>query len=37
MSAKGLSVPVFYQEHEEVPVVLDGQDYGRVCVRDVLP
>jgi Uma2 family endonuclease len=37
MSAKGLSVPVFYQEHEEIPVVLDGHDYGRVCVRDILP
>jgi Uma2 family endonuclease len=37
MSAKGLSVPVLYQEHEEIPVVLDGQDYGQVCVRDILP
>jgi hypothetical protein len=37
MSAKGLSVPVLYQEHEEIPVVLDGHDYGRVSVRDILP
>ena len=36
MSARGLSVPVYYQEHEEVPLTLDGQIYGRVRVADLL-
>jgi Uma2 family endonuclease len=37
MGVKGLSVPVYFQEHEEVPIVLDGRSYGRVVVRDLLP
>ena len=37
MSAKGLSVPVYFDEKDEIPVVLDGQSCGRVVVRDLLP
>lgn len=37
MSARGLAVPVFYGEDCEVPVVLDGKEYGRIAVADLLP
>jgi hypothetical protein len=28
---------VLYHEQDEVPVVIDGHDYGRLPVRDLLP
>lgn len=37
MGQKGLAVPVFYHENDEIPVALDGQAYGRISVRDLLP
>jgi Uma2 family endonuclease len=37
MSARGLAVPVLYHEQDEIPVVIDGHDYGRLPVRDLLP
>lgn len=37
MGARGLSVPVYHREIDEIPVVLDGQEYGRIAVQDLLP
>jgi Uma2 family endonuclease len=37
MGTRGLAVPVFYKDNESVPVVLDGREYGRIDVRDLLP
>lgn len=37
MGSHGLSIPVLFGEHEEVPLTLDGQIYGRIRVADLLP
>jgi Uma2 family endonuclease len=37
MGSHGLSIPIYYSEHENAPVVLDGKEYGRIRVADLLP
>ena len=37
MTDKGLSLMATYQEHEELPLRLDGQDFGRIRVEKFLP
>jgi Uma2 family endonuclease len=37
MTARGLDPVVLYGEDEEIPLVLDGHDYGRIAVRELLP
>ncbi len=37
MGPQGLTVPVLFQEDDAIPLVLDGQDLGRIVVKDLLP
>ncbi len=37
MGGRGLAVPVYHHEDDDIRVVLDGKDYGRVPVGDLLP
>jgi Uma2 family endonuclease len=37
MTARGLAPVVLYHEQDEIPLTLDGRDYGKVPVRELLP
>jgi Uma2 family endonuclease len=36
MGPRGLTIPVFHEESDEIPLILDGRTYGRIRVADLL-